>query len=84
MDSPGFLVLKDAYYPGWEVYVNGIKSKILRANYLFRAVALKKGTHHVRFVYRPYSFYIGMVISILTLFIIVTLLLNIKVTGKAF
>ncbi|MBN1383932.1 MAG: YfhO family protein [Elusimicrobia bacterium] len=73
-DSPGFLVLNDMYYPGWKVYVDGVKSRILPANYLFRAVELKKGTHNVRFVYRPYSFYIGMIISMITLLVAVVLL----------
>lgn len=65
----GFLVLLDTYYPGWEVYVDGIKDKIYRANYLFRAVYLSKGNHTVEFSYNPFTFKIGLFISLATLFL---------------
>jgi hypothetical protein len=54
------LVLSDTYYPGWKVFVNGKREKILRANYNFRAVVLPKGGNRVEFVYSPFSFRLGM------------------------
>src|SRR5206468_12783778 len=44
---PGFLVLLDSYYPGWQAYVDGKRVEILRANYVFRAVEVQAGNHHV-------------------------------------
>lgn len=72
-DQPGFLVISDAYYPGWEARVNGSISEILRANYAFRAVKISAGTSVVEFEYRPLSVYIGAVLTLfaaLTAFII--------------
>jgi len=72
--NDGFLVLNDTYYPGWKCFVDGKEEKILRANYLFRAVALKKGNHKVRFIYKPKSFEIGKNFTIMFLIITVFLL----------
>ncbi len=65
--SPGFLVLTDTYYPGWNAYVDGKKAEILRADYAFRAVHLGPGTHAVEFKYQPLSFYAGALVSGLSL-----------------
>ena len=66
LSEPGVLVLTDAFYPGWKVFVGGKEQKILRANYLFRGVELRAGNHEVEFVYDPISFKIGLLISLLT------------------
>mgnify|MGYP005839267931 FL=1 len=62
-----FLVLSDTYFPGWKAYVDGKEEKIHRANYTFRAVSLPQGKHKVEFVYRPMSFRLGCVITVLTI-----------------
>src|ERR1051326_9242607 len=53
LNAPGILVLADAYYPGWRVYVDGKEEKIYRANLFFRAVKLAAGAHRVEFRYEP-------------------------------
>jgi hypothetical protein len=65
----GWLVVSDVWYPGWRAWVDGVETQILHANYLFRAVELTPGNHQVVFAYRPLSFYAGVVISLVTLFI---------------
>lgn len=72
LSDPGILVLTDAYYPGWKVYINGNEGKILRANYFFRAVELAAGSHTVEFIYLPFSFKLGLAISLLTAGFLVT------------
>jgi len=67
LSESGILVLTDAFYPGWKVYVDQQPEHILRANYLFRGVELTPGNHTVEFVYDPASFKIGLFISLLTL-----------------
>ncbi|MBI2305315.1 MAG: YfhO family protein [Chloroflexi bacterium] len=61
--APGFLVLSELYYPGWQAYVDGQEAKIYRANYAFRAVYSDKGQHDVEFRFRPWSFYTGAAIT---------------------
>lgn len=47
------LVLSDLHYPGWTATVDGEPRAILRANGLFRGVALDAGRSQVEFRYRP-------------------------------
>ena len=72
LHEPGILVLTDAFYPGWKVYVDKHPKRILRANYLFRGVELTPGNHTVEFVYDPASFKIGLFISLMTLALLLT------------
>ncbi|HEY64097.1 MAG TPA: YfhO family protein [Caldilineae bacterium] len=63
LHTPGYLVLNDTYYPGWHATVDGRPVPILRANFLFRAIALSPGEHLVVFTYRPGSFQRGVLLS---------------------
>tara|TARA_B100000315_G_scaffold203829_1_gene196980 strand:- start:4333 stop:6675 length:2343 start_codon:yes stop_codon:yes gene_type:complete len=76
LTKKGFLVLSDSFYPGWKVSIDDEQGKILRANHNFRAVALNKGFHEVKFTYTPVLFYAGLAISCITviLFLIFFLL----------
>jgi len=65
----GFLVLLDSYYPGWKAYVDGREAEIFRGNYAFRAVEVPMGRHEVEFRYRPRTFYVGLVLSVLALLV---------------
>ena len=62
-----FLFLGDSYYPGWKAYVDGEEKEIFRANYLFRAIVIEPGTHKIQFEYDPFSFKLGMTITMLTI-----------------
>lgn len=64
--APGWLVLSEWDYPGWQVWVDGIRGKIYRANYGLRAVPSTAGMHTVQFRYRPLSFYAGATLSAIT------------------
>ncbi len=63
----GYVVLSDTFYPGWHVTVNGVESRIHRANLLFRAVYLPAGHHTVEFQFRPQSLRLGLYVSALAL-----------------
>jgi hypothetical protein len=62
----GWLVLSDVWYPGWQAFVDGEATEILRADYLFRAVWVPDGEHRVEFRYLPRIFILGALISGLT------------------
>lgn len=79
------LVLSDAYYPGWEVTVDGKPSRIYRANYAFRAVELPAGNHTVVFRYNPISWRIGVAVTGIGLALmwgLVIMLRRGRITGK--
>ena len=71
-DEPGYLILTDAWYPGWEATVDGEDEPILRADLLFRAVALKSGEHDIAFSFRPQSLRVGAAISLIGLIGLIT------------
>ncbi|NQU16848.1 MAG: YfhO family protein [Candidatus Saganbacteria bacterium] len=67
LKKPGILFLSDHFYPGWKAYVDGKKTTIYRANYMFRAVPLSAGNHSVVFSYDPLSFRLGAFISFISI-----------------
>jgi hypothetical protein len=60
LDKPGYLVLTDAYYPGWVAEVDGRTAPISRADTYFRAVSLSAGDHQVTFRFEPTSVRLGL------------------------
>ncbi len=51
--GPGYLVLGDAWAPGWRAEVDGVPALIERANLAVRAVRVPGGEHNVIFRYQP-------------------------------
>jgi hypothetical protein len=60
----GYVVLSDAYDPGWRVRLDGRPAELLRANVGFRAVAAPAGHHRIEQVYRPSSVLLGGAITL--------------------
>ena len=61
--AAGVLVYNDAFHPGWTAFVDEAARPILRANYLFKGVALDAGRHRVTFAYRPPGLRFGVWMS---------------------
>jgi hypothetical protein len=79
----GYLVLTDAYYPGWRAYVDGEEAPIYRGDYLFRAVPLPPGRHLVQFRFAPASFETGLTIARLALMVLgLALLVTFSPVGR--
>ena len=70
LKNEGFLILSDAYYPGWKAYINGKETEIYKGNYFFRAVYLPSGKNIVKFTYKPDSFYLGFKISLISILLL--------------
>jgi hypothetical protein len=66
-DQPGYLVLAEAYYPGWQATVDGQPAPIHRANYAFKAVFVPGGQHTIQFVFNPLIWKVGLIVSGVTL-----------------
>ncbi len=62
--APAYLLLSEAWYPGWKAYVDGMEQPIHRANYIFRAVRLEPGRHTVRFAYQPWYWPLALWITL--------------------
>jgi hypothetical protein len=70
VETPGYLVLTDSYYPGWRALVDGQRAEILRADYCFRAVHLPRGEHVVEFIYDPTLVKVGLAVSLVSILLV--------------
>ncbi|MCA9883818.1 MAG: YfhO family protein, partial [Anaerolineae bacterium] len=52
-DDGGYLVLSDAYFPGWQATIDAEAVPIIRANSMFKAIMLPPGEHDVVFEFVP-------------------------------
>jgi hypothetical protein len=62
-DADGYLLLKDAWYPGWRAWVDGQPTTIERANTYFRALFVRGGAHTVELRFEPDTVRWGAFIS---------------------
>jgi len=81
-DRPAWFFLADANYPGWTAYLDGGEVPIYSAQILGKAVALPPGRHELQFRFRPFSFYIGLTITLLTLLCAAAVLLRARGAAK--
>jgi hypothetical protein len=70
-NEPGYLVLSDAWYPGWQATVDGDRVAVCRGDLLFRAVGLEAGKHRVVFAFRPLRQAAGATVSMIGLALLV-------------
>lgn len=63
-ERPAFLVLKDAYFPGWRATVNGEAVDVVPTNVLFRGVPVPAGESEVVFSYMPTAWLTSLGLSL--------------------
>lgn len=63
----GWLVVREAWYPGWMATVDGEPTEVLRVDHAFRAVRVPAGDCEVSFEYRPSSFWKGLGTTVISL-----------------
>lgn len=68
-----YVVLLDRFDPDWHATVDGREVPIWRANHLFRAVRAEAGKHQIRFYYQQEGLRAGLLISVVTLILLMTL-----------
>ncbi len=67
MRRPGFVVLSEVNYPGWEARVDGNPAPLLTGDYILRTVPVPAGAHNIEFHFRPAAFRWGLVGSLVFL-----------------
>ena len=80
--TPAFLVLSDTYYPGWQATIDGQPTKIYRANYVMRSIYLPAGRHHIEFRYVPFSYHLGITLSLFAFAVVAGVLVRWIVVEK--
>src|SRR5262249_49501051 len=61
--QPGFLVVSEIYYRGWDAWVDGRRVPVERVNYTLRGVSVPPGEHEIEFYYRAPTFRTGAAYS---------------------
>jgi hypothetical protein len=67
LPAPGFVVLADTYYPGWEVRIDGTQAHVYRADQAFRAVWVPAGEHDLEYRFTVPLLRTGTIVSIAAL-----------------
>jgi hypothetical protein len=75
-DADAYLVLSEAYYPGWTAEVDGQAVDVLPANHLIQTIRLPAGKHVVRFEYRSRFLGLGFALAALAALVPVGLLVR--------
>lgn len=74
-DADSLLVLTETYDPSWHTYVDGIEKRLYKVDYALRGVVVPEGKHEIVFEYKPKSYYVGVIVSIISLVISIILAL---------
>lgn len=74
--NDNYLVLSESYYPGWKYsidgrYVGPVKSV---ANIALRAVFVPSGKHNIKVFYDPFSFKLGLAVSLVSLLLLIMIM----------
>jgi hypothetical protein len=59
-----FVVISDLHFPGWTAEVDGVPTRLYRADYVLQGVLLPAGVHRVVLRYRPVPLAWGAAISL--------------------
>jgi hypothetical protein len=75
-EADAYLVLSEAWYPGWEAEVDGVPVAVLPANHLIQTIRLSAGKHLVRFEYHSRFLGPGILVAVLAGLVPVVLLVH--------
>ncbi len=62
-----FLVASEVWYPGWKAYVDGVRTRIYRTDYVLRGIPMPKGNHKLALKFSPGTYHIGVALSLMAL-----------------
>ena len=65
LEEPKILLLSTPYLSGWTAYVDGEKTKLLRANTMFTALPLSEGYHEIELRYHTPGLLAGLILTII-------------------
>jgi hypothetical protein len=74
LPQAGYLLQREAWYPGWRARVDGVETGVVRADVLYRAVPVPAGVHEVEVFFESDSFQRGALVSVTGLVLAVLLL----------
>lgn len=75
-DSPSLLVISEAYYPGWQVTVNGLRVDLVEADGFLQAAPVPAGSSRVDVDFKPPALLVGAIAAVLGLLACAILILG--------
>jgi len=82
-DSNQFAVFSEAFYnTGWQAYVDNKPVSHFKVNYLLRGMEMPKGTHEIKFEFKPAVINTGFYLSLLSYLIFISLFIKFIVIRK--
>lgn len=74
-DEEGFLNFSQNYYPEWKAYIDGVETEVYMVNGSIQGIKVPAGSHNVEFRLVPTSFYIGGIVTLITIIATVILII---------
>jgi len=71
--SPQLAIFSEIWYPEWELYIDGKKTDLIRANYVLRAAVIPAGEHKIEMKVHPKTFLSSTKISLASSIILLLL-----------
>ena len=82
-DSNQFAVFSEAFYNnGWQAYVDNKPVSHFKVNYLLRGMEMPKGTHEIKFEFKPGVINTGFYLSLLSYLIFISLFIKFIIIRK--
>ena len=82
-DSNQFVVFSEAFYNnGWQAYVDNKPVSHFKVNYLLRGMEMPKGTHEIKFEFKPEVINTGFYLSLLSYLIFISLFIKFIILRK--
>jgi len=79
-ETPALLILSETAYPGWQVTIDGQPAQSLTAYTAVRAVCVPVGEHTVEWTFKPTVYWLGGLVSLLSLVLVGTAVLTPSLT----
>jgi len=82
-DSNQFAVFSEAFYiNGWQAYVDNKQVNHFKVNYLLRGMEIPKGTHEIKFEFKPEVINTGFYLSLLSYLIFISVFIKFIILKK--
>ena len=62
--APTLIFFNEVYYPGWRLFSGAKELPLFKVNHAFRGAYLETGSYKLKMVFSPFSFRIGLIISL--------------------
>jgi len=73
-DGERLAVFSEIYYPaGWKCFIDGNESNYFRTDYVLRGMIVPAGSHQIRFLFEPASYYMGNKVSLASSILLILL-----------